>query len=68
MPETVLQIVGMTCDHCVKSVKDALLSVPGVREVEVSLEGKSAKVLSEGPLNLEEAQKAVEMEGYRAQP
>ena len=39
-----LQIEGMMCQHCVSHVSAALHGVPGVDSVEVSLEGKCAKV------------------------
>jgi copper chaperone len=35
---------GMTCGGCVRSVTGAITQVPGVRKVDVSLEGKSATV------------------------
>lgn len=39
-----LDITGMNCPHCVKSVKDALEAVPGVEQAEVSLEDNQAVV------------------------
>ncbi len=40
-----LKIEGMTCNHCVKSVTEALAKVPGVENVvEVSLAQKEAVV------------------------
>ena len=37
-----LKIQGMTCNHCVSHVKEALASVPGVQgPVEVSLSGEA---------------------------
>jgi copper chaperone len=40
-----LKIEGMTCNHCVKSVTEALAKVPGVEKVvEVSLAQKEAVV------------------------
>ncbi len=39
-----LHIDGMTCGSCVDHVKDALLSIPGVSEVEVDLDSDSAKI------------------------
>jgi copper chaperone CopZ len=30
-------IAGMTCDHCVARVEDALSQVPGVRDARVNL-------------------------------
>jgi copper chaperone len=40
-----LKIEGMTCNHCVKSVSEALAKVPGVNKVvDVSLDQKEAVV------------------------
>ena len=33
-----LQVAGMSCQHCVRSVKKALSQLEGVTEVEVTLE------------------------------
>lgn len=66
MPTTTLKIEGMTCDHCVHAVEQALSSVPGVQKAEVSLAQNQAIVQSEGPLDLNSAVKAVEEEGYKA--
>ena len=38
METTVLNVDGMSCEHCVKAVKDALEALPGVIGVEVDLE------------------------------
>ncbi len=37
-------VKGMSCNHCVQTVAGALRRLPGVKFVEVSLEGKSASV------------------------
>ncbi len=39
-----IMIDGMSCGHCAGRVSEALLSVCGVNEVEVSVETKSAIV------------------------
>jgi copper chaperone len=39
-----LKIEGMSCDHCVHHVKNALVEVAGVEGAEVSLSEKSAVV------------------------
>lgn len=39
-----ITIEGMSCMNCVKHVKQALLKVPGVKEVEVYLQDKYALV------------------------
>ncbi len=44
MQSTMLKIEGMTCQNCVGHVKEALLSVEGVKEAKVSLEENSAHV------------------------
>jgi len=59
---TQLKITGMTCGHCVKSVKEALAAVPGVDEVEVELQEGSANI--SGSANLEALLAAVREEGY----
>lgn len=44
-PETmILKIRGMSCQHCVKSVTEALSPLPGVDHVEVDLEAGRAVV------------------------
>jgi copper chaperone CopZ len=40
----VLRVEGMSCQHCVKHVKEALESVRGVSKAEVALEKKEAVV------------------------
>jgi copper ion binding protein len=37
-----LDVQGMTCNHCVHHVTEALKDVPGVQSVAVSLEKKQA--------------------------
>lgn len=39
-----LKVDGMTCSHCEKSVKDALVKVDGVSDVAVNLETKIVTV------------------------
>jgi copper chaperone len=62
-----LAITGMTCDHCVHSVTNAIKDVPGVERVNVSLQGKSATVEGEG-IDLAKVVAAVAEEGYEAAP
>lgn len=60
-----LKITGMTCDHCVMHVKQAILKVAGVREpVEISLE-KGEAMLNGTPV-VEEVLTAIKNEGYSA--
>lgn len=59
-----LDVGGMTCGHCVRAVTKALQSVPGVKDVSVSLEGKTASV--EGAADPLALVRAVQAEGYEA--
>ena len=62
--KTILQIEGMSCDHCVRHVREALESVPGVKSAEVSLDSKSAAVEHGDGVSVEALRAAVEEEGY----
>ena len=44
MVHVVVGIVGMSCQNCVKSITGVLQALPGVEQVEVSLEAAQAKV------------------------
>lgn len=60
-----LKIEGMTCEHCAKSVREALAKIPGVEDVpEVSLERGEALVT--GNADTEALIAAVRGEGYEA--
>jgi len=58
-----LNIDGMSCNHCVMHVKNALMEVEGVRNVEVNLDKNFAIVEGE---NLEDSKmiSAIEDAGY----
>jgi copper ion binding protein len=64
--KTVLKIEGMTCEHCVKHVKEALEGVAGVKSAKVSLKGKSASVDHNDKVSLENLKAAVTEAGYEA--
>ena len=55
-------IEGMSCEHCVGHVKNALEGLDGVTSVEVSLENNCAIV--ETTNSNEELKEAIEEEGY----
>ncbi len=64
--KTELKIDGMSCGHCVASVKSALESVAGVDKAEVSLAEGMAVVEHTGARS-EDLVAAVEEEGYTAE-
>lgn len=59
-------IKGMTCEHCVTTVKRALESVPGVTDVSVSLEKAMASLKASPDLSTDKLIKTVEHAGYSA--
>ena len=61
--EKIISIEGMSCEHCVKAVTNALKEVEGVEEVKVSLEEKNA-VVKGNNLDDEKLNGAVEEAGY----
>ncbi|MFQ5585089.1 MAG: heavy-metal-associated domain-containing protein [Calditrichia bacterium] len=59
------KVEGMSCDHCVKSVKKAAQKVAGVIEADVSLENNDISLkIDENLFNLEELIKNVSEAGY----
>ncbi len=54
----------MTCQNCVRHVKEAISEVSGVKSVEVSLENASAKVSSDIDLDRGALKNAVQEAGY----
>jgi copper chaperone len=61
-----LKVEGMSCGHCVTTVKSALTVVPGVQPVDVSLEGKKATVRADDAVADGTLVEAVEQAGYAA--
>jgi Cu+-exporting ATPase len=63
--ELLLPIEGMTCASCVRRVEKALAKAPGVTEASVNLATEKARVVGEGPLDVDALRAAVERAGYR---
>ncbi len=61
--KTEYEIKGMSCQHCVRSVKGALEKLPGVTSAEVSV--GHATVESSRELTRDEVDKALDEEGFR---
>ena len=66
MPQTQLAVSGMTCDHCVRHVTDAISNVAGVLSVKVNLAEGIAVIESDSAINLEAVKEAVVAAGYSA--
>ena len=66
MPQTQLAVSGITCDHCVRHVTDAISNVAGVLSVNVNLAEGIAVIESDSAINLEAVKEAVVAAGYSA--
>ncbi len=65
--EVTLEIQGMTCDHCERTVANALKAVPGVAEVlSVSSASGLARIAAGPEATAERIEAAVAKAGYRA--
>jgi copper chaperone len=62
---TTIHVVGMTCEHCVVAVEEALGKVEGVTDVQVDLDSGTATFSEEMPVNMADIRKAVEEAGYK---
>lgn len=62
-----LKVNGMSCNHCVASVKSALESVDGVVSATVSLENASADVVCNDDMNKDTLVAVVEEIGFDAE-
>ncbi|MDR0411272.1 MAG: cation transporter [Treponema sp.] len=62
--KTILNIEGMSCEHCVKHITEALKSVMGVKSVKVSLKDKKATVVHKDDMSVEALKSAVVTVGY----
>lgn len=63
---TILKIIGMTCQHCVRAATQALEAVPGVTGVQIDLATGLARV--EGAADPAALIAAVQGAGYSAEP
>jgi copper ion binding protein len=62
--KTTLTIEGMSCEHCVHHVTEALKGVSGVSSADVDLKKKSAEVEHGESVSLDALKAAVEEAGY----
>ena len=64
MSTSTYTVVGMTCGHCVNSVKEEVSQVPGITGVEVDLTSGGLTVTGEAPVDDDAVRAAVEEAGY----
>jgi copper chaperone len=65
MSKTILNVDGMSCEHCVKAITKAVGALPGVESVAVSLESKTVTVEHDTTqASLEKIKSEIEEQGY----
>jgi copper ion binding protein len=64
--KTTLKIDGMSCEHCVKHVAEALEGISGVVSAKVSLKHNNAEVEHSDQVAVETLKAAVQEAGYEA--
>ncbi len=65
METIVLNVTGMSCEHCVRAVTNAVGELQGVSGVAVSLENNTATVTHDaGKVSPDDIKAAIEFEGY----
>ena len=62
--EKKILIEGMSCGHCIKHVKEVLTELDGVTNVDVSLETKTAILVSSTDISDEAIKAAINEVGY----
>lgn len=68
METITIQVEGMSCGGCVKSVTNVLAALPGVAKAEVSLEDKQARVEFEaGRVTPDDMKRAIADAGFEAE-
>ena len=61
----ILNVEGMSCNHCVNSVKNSVGTLNGVSKVDVDLAGKKVTVVYDSEkVKIEEIKETIEDAGY----
>jgi copper ion binding protein len=65
METKIFQVEGMSCQHCVHSIKTAVGGLKGVGNVEVDLQGKKVTVeLDPNMVTVDTVKETIEDQGY----
>lgn len=65
MEKTILKVDGMSCEHCVKAVNNAVSALPGIETVSVDLsEGKVEVTYNSDVTSLDKIKFEIEDQGY----
>ena len=59
-----ISVTGMTCQNCVRHVREALAALPGVRSADVDLDSNSATLETDREVPRTELSAALDEAGY----
>ena len=66
MAEFTLKVENMNCGHCSGMVEKTLAGIPGITDIQVDLEGKTARFKAPEEGLVDQAMDAVTQAGYPA--
>ncbi|WP_028778458.1 copper ion binding protein [Shimazuella kribbensis] len=65
MTKTLLSVNGMSCNHCVHAIEQAVGEIDGTKEIKVELAKKEVSVtFDDQKVNLDQIVDAIQEEGY----
>ena len=64
MTQTIVKVEGMSCQHCVKAVEGAAMSVKGVAGAKADLKSGAVTVEHDGTAEIGAIRGAIEDQGY----
>jgi copper chaperone len=65
MEQTILRVDGMSCQHCVNAITDAVSVLDGVDQVEIDLDAKTVTVVHNlEAVSIEKIRDEIEDQGF----
>ncbi len=62
-----INVEGMSCEHCVRRVTEAIEKLPGISNVKVDLRSGTATFDQSSPTTVDDVVKSVNDAGYRTE-
>ncbi|MBT4511449.1 MAG: heavy-metal-associated domain-containing protein [Chloroflexi bacterium] len=62
-----INVEGMSCEHCVRRVTEAIEKLPGISNVKVDLQSGTATFDQSSPATVDDVVKSVNDAGYRGE-
>ena len=62
--KTIVNIEGMHCSHCAKSVEESLKKIDNIKSVKVNLEKKNATITYKNDINIKDVEENIKELGF----